>query len=703
MEVTETLQKLGYSQLNPMQEKALEAGLLTERHFLACCPTASGKTLLALLRIAANKGKGKCVYIVPLRALASEKHKEFSASLSPFEMSVGVSTGDFDSSNEELASYDVIVVTSEKMESLLRHKASWLKTVSLAIADEIHLINDEGRGPTLEIVLTKLKETGSAVVGLSATIPNNKEVAQWLQAKLFESNYRPTVLEKKVACEGKLFSEEGAEKLEEKEMIDCLAKKALCENKGKGQAIVFVSTRRSTEALAKQLCRVVSAVLTEEEKKECELLSQKALKALPQATSQCFALSNCLKNGVAFHHAGLVEKDRQLIEKGFKEERCVKAIVATTTLAMGIDFPASWVIVRDVKRFSGDFSVYLPNLEVQQMLGRAGRPRFDKRGVGVVVASRRDLITVRDKYILGPLENIYSKLSSEPALRMHTLSLVASDYCSSFEELQSFFSKTFFAQQYGATQEFFALIEKIALQLSKWDFLREKNGRLVATPVGKRVSELYIDPLTANNFVEFIKKRSAKIVNATATKTLLAPSFALLLEFSGAIESKPLPRVGRHEEQSLWEEAFGALEGDALERFEFDRNAVEKWKNAKIAQAWVDEEGEKNIMEKFDLPPGVLHSRMRVLQWLSYSLGEIAFLMNAAGVRSEARKLERRIKHGVKEELLDLVRLRGIGRVRARKLFGAGITNRIELHAAEKEKVKALLGEKVAEKVLELP
>lgn len=1153
VEIKETLEKLGYSQLNAMQEKAIAAGLLTERHFLACCPTASGKTLLALLRMVANNGKGKCVYIVPLRALAAEKHKEFSSSLASFGMTVGVSTGDFDSSNEELASFDVVVVTSEKMESLLRHKSSWLKTVSLAIADEIHLINDDGRGPTLEIVLTKLKETGSAVVGLSATIPNNKEVAAWLGAKLFESTYRPTVLEKKVACDGKLFSEEGAEKIEEKEMIAGLAKKALGENNGKGQVIVFVSTRRSTEAIAKQLCGVASAFLAEEEKSECEELSKKALKALPQPTSQCFALSNCLRSGVAFHHAGLVEKDRQLIERGFKEDRCVKVIVATTTLAMGIDFPASWVIVRDVKRFAGDFSVYLPNLEVQQMClpgdaeillsdgsyqkigklvenkqsvgiasvnettgkleenrpvdwfknesdslikinladgreikvtgnhpllklneylrkpawkradaiepgdliavvsmapssnkiprmldyfdmayvpsavshfrtlaklsgltygeiankfkipfktvktyaynksiplkllrelsqlsgnesylysnikliktkggrplaiseylspdflwligiiaaegsviaytgkkrwagvdykkikvantdsriiekiknildgletkyysrktimgfgkkeltvleicnqtlaklillfgitagkksytvapteeifrlpkefvaqyiagifdgdgnfderhgirlcvkskllvlglqkllkkfdiratthsdkagswwliisslsemtkfkkqipciriknfqgrnykretrpqkrfgdlifeqikwaeterlsspqatynltiannanyvcndvlvhncGRGGRPRFDHRGVGVICCSRRDLMAVRDKYILGPLENVYSKLSSEPALRMHTLSLVASDYCRSFEELQAFFSKTFFAQQYGATQELFALIEKIALQLSEWDFLREKNGKLVATPVGKRVSELYIDPLTAHNFVEFIKTRSATSGKPT-TKTLLSPSFAMLLEFSGAIESKPLPRVGRHEEQALWEEAFSSLEGDALERFEFDRNAVEKWKNAKIAQAWVDEVGENGIMEKFDLPPGVLHARMRVLQWLSYSLGEIAYLMNAASVRSESRKLERRIKHGVKEELLDLVRVRGIGRVRARKLFGAGIANRLQLHAADKEKVKALLGEKIAERVLE--
>ena len=420
-------------------------------------------------------------------------------------------------------------------------------------------------------------------------------------------------------------------------------------------------------------------------------LASKALKALAQPTEQCENLAACLRNGTAFHHAGLVEKDRRLIEEGFKHERCIKLIAATTTLAMGIDFPASWVIVRDTKRFDGEYSALLPNLEIQQMLGRAGRPRFDKRGVGVVCSSSRDLKKVRDKYILGPLENIYSKLSAEPALRSHTLALVASEYCNSFESLQEFYSKTFFAHQYGSTESLFAIVEKMGMQLCEWGFLAEKDGKLMASPLGRRASELYIDPLTAQGIVEFVKKPPAP-----GKKGMLQP-FPLLLQLSSAIESKPLPRVLRTEEQNVWKEAFDALGPDELD---YDANALGKWKNSKIIQAWIDEKSEVEIMREYDLPPGVLHSRMRIVEWLAYCAAEIAYLLNAGTARLEARKLQRRVKHGVKEELLDLVRARGIGRARARKLHNAGVRNRDELRAAGKEKLAGILGSKVAEKII---
>jgi len=749
------LQALGYSKLNPMQQKAVDAGILGTSNFVVSAPTASGKTLLAFLKINAELESGcrqagkKIVYIVPLRALAAEKYEELQQVFQG-RAAVALSTGDYDASRDSLFSSDVLVVTSEKMDSLLRHSPKFAEKIALAIADEVHLLDDEQRGATLEVVLTKLLRRGTKLLCLSATVPNAKEVASWLGAKLFSSEWRATPLEKKICAGGKLFSEEGIEEVSEKRAVGELVAKALAENSGKGQAIIFVSTRRSTESVAGDIAATVEGLLSPQEKADCAALSKKALRALSTPTSQCKALSECLASGVAFHHAGLVEKDRRIVEEGFKKLRCVKCVVATTTLAMGIDYPASWVIVRDLKRFDGDFSSFIPNLECQQMLGRAGRPRYDKRGVGVMVCQTRDLAQVRDKYILGPLEDLYSKLSSEPSLRMHALSLVASGECGSFSELQNFFASTFFASQYGAGAQFSAKIERAVLQLMEFNFIREKNNVLLATPVGRRVSELYLDPLTAHSFVKWIAANSPNLqspdfaIEQNAAKETTednrriagafdefsiarkqvslselrapvmrmpnavakpadggpAPAFRMLLEFAGASESRPLARVSRNEEQALWDELFGQLDEQSMRAWEMDFDALSKYKGAKITNAWINEQGEEAVLQQFDLPPGILHARVRIQEWLAYSMAELAFVLNAGSVRLEARKLQKRLKYGVKEELLDLVRMRGVGRVRARKLFLSGLKNREQVRAAG-EKLSAILGSKVAEKLLE--
>lgn len=707
----DALSRWGYSAPNPMQAKLIAEGFLEAPHAVVCAPTASGKTLLALLKLLSNhqsvqtsevcrtgkspefsrSTKGKAVYIVPLKALAQEKHEEFTSALSPFNMTVALAVGDLDSSSDDLLSADVIVATSEKMDSLLRHRNSVLASLTLAVIDEAHLLADSTRGATLEVVMTKLLESGCKLTCMSATVPNARELADWLHAKLFTSTYRPTPLEVGICSSGLLFFENATREVSEDKPIPDLIRLALAENSGKGQALVFVATRKSAESVARELAPIVLPTLSPQDKASCAELSRKALHALPVPTSQCKALSLQLASGVAFHHAGLTDRDRKLIETGFKKLRCLKCIVATTTLAMGIDFPASWVIVRDVKRFSEGFSVLLPALEVAQMVGRAGRPRFDSKGVGVLCCTRKDVGAVRDTYVLGPLENIYSQLSSEPALRMHSLALIATGHCPTFESLHAFFGKTFYAHQYGGPTALMGITEKMVQELVGWDFVREKAGRLLATPVGKRVSELYLDPLSASLILARLR---------TPFPHDAEPTFPLLLTFAGLIESRPLPAVSHKDEQKLWDELFSQLEGDDVEKFSDDPASLSKYKHAKIVNAWINEANEEEILEQFDMPPGVLHGRMRIQEWLAYSTGELAYVINAATGRHAARRLMRRIKYGVKDELLDLVRIRGIGRVRARKLHDAEITNELELRSAERKKLDALLGEKVAQRIL---
>lgn len=193
--------------LRPAQAKSIKKGLLDRKNLLVCTPTASGKTLIAELAALKNilNGSGKAIYIVPLKALASEKYRDFRKRYDGISK-VALSIGDFDSNDSYLIDYDLIITTSEKLDSLIRHHAPWLSLVSTIIIDEIHLLNDAERGPTLEILITILRQLlkKAQIIGLSATIGNPEELAEWLNAELVEDDWRPVKLHKGVYFDGKV-------------------------------------------------------------------------------------------------------------------------------------------------------------------------------------------------------------------------------------------------------------------------------------------------------------------------------------------------------------------------------------------------------------------------------------------------------------------------------------------------------------------
>jgi len=191
--------------LYPVQEKAVKAGVLESKSLLVCAPTASGKTLVATLGIVNTLGKGKALYIVPLKALANEKYKEYQQLLKDTDYDVIMSTGDVDSDSPYLSKYDLIVLTSEKLDSLIRHRVSWLAEIKTVVVDEVHLLNDPGRGPTLEVILTLLKSIiKPQIIALSATIGNPRDLAEWLGAELVIDDWRPVSLKKGIYCDGKM-------------------------------------------------------------------------------------------------------------------------------------------------------------------------------------------------------------------------------------------------------------------------------------------------------------------------------------------------------------------------------------------------------------------------------------------------------------------------------------------------------------------
>ncbi len=657
-------EKQGIEELYPPQADAIGPALLGENLVLAI-PTASGKSLVAYLAILASVLRGgKALYIVPLRALAAEKYEALK-DFEPLGIKVGISVGDYDSADPTLEKLDVIVATSERADSLLRHRTNWLQRLSVVVADEVHLINDADRGPTLEVTLAKLRQVNpkAQVLALSATIKNSKELARWLEAEHITSEWRPVPLKQGVYFDGLVhFADQTIQEVKVREddmsglVTDVLA--------SGGQALVFVNTRRSTEALAKSLARDVREALSEKELDHLDKLADQLVRGQEEATSMAARLGKCIDGGVAFHHAGLTNDQRAMVEKEFKKGR-VKCIVATPTLAQGVDTPARRVVIRDLNRFDVNLGLSpIPVMEVKQMCGRAGRPRYDPYGEAILFAKDEDDIDelIQD-YFLSEPEAIESKLGSEPALRMHILANIATGHVATEEELFAFFNRTFFAFT-GDVHTIRGKVLEVLEFLAKEDFITRHDGFLKATFFGKRTSDLYIDPLSA------VKMRDA----------LHQARDDRFFHLWTICTTPDMPKLYLRRGDYAWVEQK-IEEADLtfpVEDYDFFLAEV---KTASLLDDWSTERTEEEVTKKFGVGPGDIRRMTDQAEWLLYSMAELGRIFNKKKVRALTR-LTIQVQYGVKEELLELISLRGVGRVRGRALFQRGFKTLKDLQKA---------------------
>jgi helicase len=521
------------------------------------------------------------------------------------------------------------------------------------------------------------------------------------------------------------------------------------------QALVFCNSKRSAEKTAEDISYKVKKI-TDAEKRKLIELSEKVLKSLPKSTKQCERLARCVKQGIAFHHAGLTMDQKTLIEDGFRED-VIKIISCTPTLAFGLDLPAFRVVIKNLGRFGPRGMQPIPVLEYHQMCGRAGRPGKAAWGEAITIATTeagKEKIT--EDFIKADAEDIFSKLAVEPVLRFYLLSLISTDFVRTRKQIMDFFNKTFWAFQFSDMHELMQKINKMLILLEKFEFIETAKGKAEAlkqnknkkdkendvyddfmtadeiyneanksktdmgfedveekfnaTALGKRVAELYIDPLTAYEIICAMKRSKIKQVLPISILQMLCVT----------LELRPKLRVKAKEQ----DEVIGRLvefESNMIvpEPSQFDPeydDYVNSFKTALFFNDWIEENDEEFLLEKYDVRPGEIKAKIEKADWLLYAgieLGKILGLKKIGDEKknmvAELSKMRLRMKYGVKEELLALLKLKKVGRVRARKLYGHGIKDLGDIKKANIISLAQLIGKKTAidikdqvgEKVLE--
>ena len=773
----------GIKTLHPPQAEAMPS-ILAGRNTMLCIPTASGKSLVAFMglvnQIMTRNVGSRGIYIVPLKALASEKLEELKQLGESLGLKIGLGIGDAPNEAKQIDDCDILVCTSEKLDSLMRSKSEVLRRVSVVVADEFHLVNDSHRGPTMEINLARIRHLlpEAQIITLSATVGNSQDLANWLESDLIVSQWRPVSLEYATLAELDL-EPRAIQKSELSTASDLGPPRTLEGPKSHvawaalndvyeqdGQLLVFVAARRSAQSEAKKLGQRMHKYLS---KHNPEVLP--ALKELSEKLSRSSnsamgdTLAECVKGGVAFHHAGLRHTQRSEIENAFKN-RILYCLCATPTLAAGVNLPARRVLIRDLKRFEDGMSRLLPVMEVRQMLGRAGRPRYDPVGEAWLACKggdpRQVADDIADRYIHGPVEDISSKLAAEPAMRFHLLSSIATGGLNTRKKIGDFFSRTYL----GHSQTNSYLQENIDSMLKwlvdkrfvrrtnvgsieeNWDdetpswvdaaqsasgvsFSKSKSrepteatfgfqrassisvgnslsfdtealdNEYEATPMGERVAQLYIAPLSADILLDGLRRAVRRIVR----KSLPVTSFSLCHLVAATPDFISLwPKSSELDFGSKLRQKSALVEDQLLIESPIDERAMGLVKSAWCTEFWYEERDLRDIEKELGVTPGDVYTRTDLMAWLLLAAREVllrddvfaeehlGYVAELAGLLELTRA---RVRAGCKEDLLQLVQVRNVGRNRARTLSEMGVRTPADLLAMsnyELDKLKSKRG-----------
>ncbi|WP_400218235.1 DEAD/DEAH box helicase [Methanobrevibacter smithii] len=663
-------------EFNPAQKAVIESGYLEDKsNYIISIPTASGKTVLGILpALKTILNGGKAIYAAPLLSIQNEKVKEFKA----FEEH-GIKVGKHPSNS------DLSVMVFESFDALTRFSWNVLREVDTLIIDEFHMIGEYSRGPTLESAITRAKIINPSlrIIALSATLKNIDEIEQWLGGKTVEHNYRPVPLNKEV-LDAEMFNTKN-----KNDVIVKIVEKAIEDN---SQALSFVSTRRFTESLATYVAKKIDKKTTKEQKQKFKQVADKLLEvpkkkgSLP--TTTCLKLAEAAEKGVVFHHAGLFNEQKEIIEDEFRKGN-ILMITATPSLMYGVNLPSKYVVIRDHTRWTSNGPASIPVFDYEQMSGRAGRPQYDDVGYSYLVAKTMDeAFDLEARYVNGEIELTNSKLiDNKDAIYKQIIAQIASSLSKNLDDLNDFFGKTLYGFQMknNPSMSMFAQ-DSLNWELeSALEFLLQ-NGIIRATPEGLKTTDFGNLIAKSNYAVE----TAVKIKEYVSTMEKLNPAemiYALaetpdlpLISFKGRKSKDPVR--DRLSECGLFAVDIGNPEATAVSLIE-----------------WIDERNEYEIENAYNVySASTRRSAYEASRLVKFAKNTLEVLGNYSNLK-DMDYLSARLYYGVKEDIIPLVvGVKRLGRKRARLLMKTFGDNLSEASEKELQKVEGI-GPKLAGKV----
>lgn len=663
-------------EFNPAQKAVIESGYLEDKsNYIISIPTASGKTVLGILpALKTILNGGKAVYAAPLLSIQNEKVKEFKA----FEEH-GIKVGKHPSNS------DLSVMVFESFDALTRFSWNVLREVDTLIIDEFHMIGEYSRGPTLESAITRAKIINPSlrIIALSATLKNIDEIEQWLDGKTVEHDYRPVPLNKEV-LDAEMFNTKN-----KNDVIVKIVEKAIEDN---SQALSFVSTRRFTESLATYVAKKIDKKTTKEQKQKFKQVADKLLEvpkkkgSLP--TTTCLKLAEAAEKGVVFHHAGLFNEQKEIIEDEFRKGN-ILMITATPSLMYGVNLPSKYVVIRDHTRWTSNGPASIPVFDYEQMSGRAGRPQYDDVGYSYLVAKTMDeAFDLEARYVNGEIELTNSKLiDNKDAIYKQIIAQIASSLSKNLDDLNDFFGKTLYGFQMknNPSMSMFAQ-DSLNWELeSALEFLLQ-NGIIRATPEGLKTTDFGNLIAKSNYAVE----TAVKIKEYVSTMEKLNPAemiYALaetpdlpLISFKGRKSKDPVR--DKLSECGLFAVDIGNPEATAVSLIE-----------------WIDERNEYEIENAYNVySASTRRSAYEASRLVKFAKNTLEVLGNYSNLK-DMDYLSARLYYGVKEDIIPLVvGVKRLGRKRARLLMKTFGDNLSEASEKELQKVEGI-GPKLADKV----
>lgn len=663
-------------EFNPAQKAVIESGYLEDKsNYIISIPTASGKTVLGILpALKTILNGGKAIYAAPLLSIQNEKVKEFKA----FEEH-GIKVGKHPSNS------DLSVMVFESFDALTRFSWNVLREVDTLIIDEFHMIGEYSRGPTLESAITRAKIINPSlrIIALSATLKNIDEIEQWLDGKTVEHDYRPVPLNKEV-LDAEMFNTKN-----KNDVIVKIVEKAIEDN---SQALSFVSTRRFTESLATYVAKKIDKKTTKEQKHKFKQVADKLLEvpkkkgSLP--TTTCLKLAEAAEKGVVFHHAGLFNEQKEIIEDEFRNGN-ILMITATPSLMYGVNLPSKYVVIRDHTRWTSNGPASIPVFDYEQMSGRAGRPQYDDVGYSYLVAKTMDeAFDLEARYVNGEIELTNSKLiDNKDAIYKQIIAQIASSLSKNLDDLNDFFGKTLYGFQIknNPSMSMFAQ-DSLNWELeSALEFLLQ-NGIIRATPEGLKTTDFGNLIAKSNYAVE----TAVKIKEYVSTMEKLNPAemiYALaetpdlpLISFKGRKSKDPVR--DKLSECGLFAVDIGNPEATAVSLIE-----------------WIDERNEYEIENAYNVySASTRRSAYEASRLVKFAKNTLEVLGNYSNLK-DMDYLSARLYYGVKEDIIPLVvGVKRLGRKRARLLMKTFGDNLSEASEKDLQKVEGI-GPKLAGKV----